>query len=158
MRWFPQDRVQAAPPRPVQTAPVDQAPPAEAPALEAAQEREHLTKLDEDFNEAKQLGLVDDHAPGICGAPCCTNDRRSKRKMPDDTCGEQQQPTKKLFMDKLVNDDIKEELRTIRDYSQETSLDGRELPLWLSGTSARYAIGLDDGCPVQREHKKLFKK
>ena len=52
---------------------------------------------------------------------------------------------------------MKEELRTITDHSQESTLDNRDIPVWLAGSSPKFAIELD-GCPVQKEHDKLFKK
>lgn len=55
-------------------------------------------------------------------------------------------------MEKLVNGDIREQVRTITDHAQETPLDQRHLPPTFVGKLSRYAIGVD---PV--EPPKLFK-
>mmetsp|Transcript_25390 Transcript_25390/g.38174 ORF Transcript_25390/g.38174 Transcript_25390/m.38174 type:complete len:112 (+) Transcript_25390:66-401(+) len=88
------------------------------------------------------------------------DDVRSKRKRsspPDDdgTWGEHR-TKKQFFIEKVLNDDMKEYLQTARDHRQDSTLHNMDIPAWLEGSTSHFPIQLDDECPVQKEHDKLF--
>ena len=91
------------------------------------------------------------------------DDVRSKRKRssPPDHYGTwgEHRTKKQFFIEKVLNDDMKEYLQTATDHCQDSTLHNIDVPAWLKGSTSHFAIQLDDDeCPAQKEHDKLFKK